>query len=298
MRIKFYILWFEDQPSWVEGKIDDIKDIVEENGFEWVKPEVYSKESEFKGDYNDFDIILIDFRLVDGKSGKTGGDIIEKIRTKNCFTNIIFYSQEGEDVLRDEVAKRKLDGVYCIDRDDFIPKFERIFETNIKKIEDVNNLRGLVMAETADLESMKEKIIELYDSASCPKKAKIKKEILKNMRDSNKKLRETLENNNEDTDFKDLMGLFDFYKKSMIVDKINKRDTPIAGFVHSKFNEEVIKKRNLLAHVKEGKEKGTGKICLESEKGKLVFSRNEARRIRKDISRYRKELEKLIKSFS
>jgi len=299
MKIKFYLLWFENEPSWVKGKIEDIKDIIEENGFEWVVPTICKKESEFKGNYNDFDIILIDFRLVSGKkSGQTGGDIINKIRTTDCFTNIIFYSQEGESVLRQEIASKNLDGVYCVDRNDFLDRFEKIFLTNIKKVEDVNNLRGLVMAETADLESMKEKIIELYDRASCPKKTTITKKILEEMTESANNHKTFLDSKNENTPFKDLLDRFDLYKKSMIVHRINNRSTPIAKFVHSKFNEEIIVKRNLLAHAQE-KKNAPDEIYLVSKKvkGKIIFSQDEAKKIRKDISRYKVELQKIIDSF-
>jgi hypothetical protein len=299
MKIKFYILWFENEPSWVDGKIEDIKEIVEDNGFEWVEPVICKKESEFKENFNDFDIILIDFRLVDGKTAQTGGDVINTIRTTDCFTNIIFYSQEGEEVLRREIANKRLDGVYCINRADFIDRFEKIFLTNIKKVEDVNNLRGLVMAETADLEHMKEKIIELYDDASCPKKTEITEKILNEMTDSATKHKTFLDSKDKHTTFKELLSKFDFYKKSIIVHKINKRSTPIAKFIHSKFNEEIIVKRNLLAHVEE-KTKSSGEIYLESEKignHRLEFTHNEAKKIRKDISRYRIELQKIINSF-
>lgn len=300
MRIKFHLLWFENEPSWVEGKIEDIQEIIEENGFEWVYPTICKKEKEFKGNYNNFDIILIDFRLVNGKkAGQTGGDIIDKIRSTDCFTNIIFYSQEGEEILRTDIANKKLDGVYCVHRNDFIDRFEKIFLTNIKKIEDVNNLRGLVMAETADLESMKEEIIELYDKAKCSKKTDIMKKIIKEMKDSNDKHKTFLDAKDENTPFKDLLKIFDLYKKSLIVHRINKRSKPIAKFVHSKFDEEIIINRNLLAHVKEKKDK-SGKIYLESKKvkgPKLIFSQEQAKKIRKDISKYKKELQKIIESF-
>lgn len=300
MKIKFYLLWFENEPTWVEGKIDDLKEIIEESGFEWVDPTICKKETEFKGDYNDYDIILIDYRLVNGrKAGQTGADIIDKIRNNDCFTNIIFYSQEGEAALRTEIAAKSLDGVFCASRADFLDRFEKIFLANIKKIEDVNNLRGLVMAETADLEGIKEEIIIKYDEAKCSKKKEIVNKILESMRKSNLNQKIVLDSKNADTPFKELLDLLDFYKKSMIVHKINNRDSPISKFTHSKYNEEIITKRNLLAHVKE-KKHVSGEIYLESKKGgtqKLIFSQDEAKKIRKDISKYKKELEKIINSF-
>jgi len=291
MRIKFYILWFENEPTWVDGKIEDIKEIIEENGFEWVEPTICKKEEEFNGDYDRFDMILVDYRLVDGgRDGQTGADIISKIR-EDCFSNIIFYSQNGEAVLRKEIAHKNLDGVFCADRSDFLDKFENVFLSYIKKIEDINNLRGLVMAETADLESITEDIIELYDNIDCPKKREIVKqtidEILKNVN----KDREFVESMDESSQLIDLLKKLNFFRKSLTTHRINKRCISPSDFKHELFNNEIIVKRNLLAHVTE--RKAEGKVVLESKNESLIFSQEEAKKIRKDILKYKSELESI-----
>lgn len=295
MRLKFHILWFENEPLWVEGKLDDVKEIVGENGFEWVEPKICKKEQDFKGNYDDYDMILMDFKLVNGgKSGQTGGDIINKIRTQGSFTNILFYSQEGEDALRREVSSKNIDGVFCASREDFIDKFEKLFLTNIKKVEDVNNLRGIVMAETADLGQLKEEILTLYDKADCSKKKEITKKVIDKLSESNDNMRKNLASKTENTPFKDLLDILDLYQKSIAVHRINERTTPKSStFEHSKFSDEIIAKRNLLAHVKEhwdGKQ-----TVLKSEKNgqTLIFSHDEAKKIRKDILKYKVELEKI-----
>jgi len=298
MKIKFKILWFEDTQSWIKGKSNDMREIVEDEFFEWVEPDIHKNESSFKGDFNDYDLILMDYALTEGKHRKTGADIIEKIRKKDIYTNILFYSRHGEDELREEISKRKIDGVFCAHRADFIDEFETLFKTIIKKTQDINNLRGLVMAETSDIDSLKEEIIGLYDQTSCEKKKKITKKILKNMKDTIEKNLRFLQEKNDNTPFKELIELFDLSKKSIIVHNINKRGKPTCGYTHKDFNKSVILKRNLLAHVKEktidkGKDK---KIVLESKKGKLIFSDSEARIIRSDLSKYKKELEKIKES--
>ena len=44
MRLKFYLLWFEDSEDLIESKIDSIKEVVEEHGFEWVSPNICKNE--------------------------------------------------------------------------------------------------------------------------------------------------------------------------------------------------------------------------------------------------------------
>ncbi len=298
MRLKFYLLWFEDNKEWAESKIDSIKELIEEFEFEWILPTICKSEEDFTGKYKEYDLILMDYSLAEGsKEGKTGASIIKSIRNHECFTPILFYSQNGEKSLRIEVANRFLDGVFCADREDFLEKFEGLFINNIKKIEDVNNLRGLVMAEVADLESIEEEIINLYDLIDCSKKEKVTQDIILNMQDSTNKRKKTLEFKNGSTSFKDLSDLLDFYKKSIIVHKINRRGNIICNFTHEEFNEEIIIKRDLLAHVIEkiSEDDSGKKIVLESKKNdqKLIFSQEEAKKIRKDILKYKNELEKL-----
>lgn len=298
MRLKYKILWFEDTDSWISGKLTHVKDIIEEHGFQWVEPTICNKDN-FEGNYDEFDIILMDYSLVNGlHEGRTGADIIRKIRQNESYTTILFYSQNGESALRKEIAQKDLDGVFCADRDAFLPKFERVFETNIRKIEDVNNLRGLVMAETADIESLKEEIIELYDSIDCPKKENIVDKTLTELKDRSKKYTDLIESKTSLTPIKELIDIFDLYKKSLLLHRINHRNgTPHCKFKHENFNRDIIKKRNLLAHVQEQiiNDGVTQKNILKSEKNgdTLEFSFEEARLIREDIKIYKTELEKL-----
>ena len=301
MRLKFYLLCFEDSEDWINSKIEHIKDVVEERGFELVPPKICKNEEEFKGDYRDYDMILMDYDLTSGSAdGKTGANIIKSIRSQKCLTTILFYSQNGETKLRQEIAREFLDGVFCAHREDFIEKFEKLFTTNIKKIEDVNNLRGLVMAETSDIEEITEEVINLYDSISCPKKKEITKAIVSDTKKFHINRKKLLESKNDTTPFNEILKLLDLSKKSIIIHKINSRNTAVCDFIHKDFDEKIIQKRNLLAHVKEkiikyGKIK---KTILKSGKNgkKLIFSQDEAKQIRKDILKYKQELEKLRNS--
>jgi hypothetical protein len=289
MRIKFYILWYENEPVWIEGKINDIKEIIIGNGFEWVDPTVCKKDADFNNDYDKYDMILVDYRLADGEGkGKTGADIIDKIRER-CYSNIIFYSQKGEDVLRKEIADRDLDGVFCSNRDDFIEKFEKVFIAYIKKIEDINNLRGLVMAETADLDQQLISIIEQYDKITCPHKKKIKNKVYQAQIENADKQKDFFTEKDETTPFEDFIEIIDFNRRSMIVNDINKREEPLSAFKYSTFLDDIIKKRNLLAHVHETIQ--NGEVVLKSKNNRFTFSPRAAIKIRNDILKYKTELE-------
>src|SRR5689334_9577229 len=128
MRITYNILWVENEKDWLEPSLDYVREIVEENGFDFKYKHVSSeKEIEdllaTENPLKEYDLILVDLQL---DKGERGNQIIENIREHKIFTDVIFYSQDIQGI-RQAVAKHFLDGVYCAsrNRDDFEEKFEK-----------------------------------------------------------------------------------------------------------------------------------------------------------------------------
>lgn len=156
MNLKYRILWVEDERDWVASEIEFIKSFLEQHGFtlEYENPEKY-EDLEF----SKFDIIIVDYNLANDEEGQ---DVIEKIRNKELYTEILFYSQDGEDKLRKIIAEKEgIDGVYCSSKNNCITKLKKLIYTTIRKTQDLNNLRGLVMAETSELDEMMKRILTL-----------------------------------------------------------------------------------------------------------------------------------------
>lgn len=153
MKLKYSILWFEDNDVSFAGKKEIVKAIVEDElGFYFPEP-----HREINGDnlhninYNDFDLLLVDLNL----AGVKGTALMDKIRhNEGVFTEVIFYSSEGERAVRNALNEYEIDGAYCADRadDDFEDKVRKVIKTTVKKIQDLNNMRGLIMAETSDID--------------------------------------------------------------------------------------------------------------------------------------------------
>ncbi len=166
MKLRYRILWFDDDPDWVEELSEEVVKIVQLEGFicendaDIIKISTKSEFNEDHGTYSDYNIILMDFDLGYYESG---ADIIKDIRDGNHYTDVLFYSNQetDEEKLRKLISERQIDGVYCSERDDhfFLEKFKQIFLSTIKKIQDPENLRGLVMAEVSDLDDKKKKIL-------------------------------------------------------------------------------------------------------------------------------------------
>lgn len=166
MRLKYHILWFEDQEGVVEGISPKIKDfLLDDLGFELecnIQRNGNDLESLVKG--NDFDLIVTDLNLDDGETGK---NLIERIRNDEILTEVLLYSSNGEEIQKIIQDTPGLERVSFAAGHEALPdRLKRIIALTVKKVQDVNNLRGLVIAEAIDLEDKMLDIITQYFSAS------------------------------------------------------------------------------------------------------------------------------------
>ena len=151
MKLEYKILWFEDIEASFNAKKRLVKRVVEGLGFIFPEPRnEVNAENLDTIDFPSYDLIIADFNLANGEKGS---DILNTIREKGIYTEVVFYSSQGEDYVRNELRNFQIDGAYCADRanEDFIDKVEKVIHTTVKKVQDLNNMRGLIMAETSDI---------------------------------------------------------------------------------------------------------------------------------------------------
>lgn len=137
MNLTFGVCWIEDQAS--DAEIEAVEGEVRANGFE---PEIHSVETEAdieefsnsQSYFHDYDLILLDLRLGEGRRGD---DLAPIVRAAFRSTPILFYSAEAENNLRERMAEKLVEGVYCTHRDrlptrvgelvaDFTPALNRL----------------------------------------------------------------------------------------------------------------------------------------------------------------------------
>jgi len=154
MKLNYYILWVEDDNSWFDTTSELFEDTIKEHGFYPIierKRTLDEVVEELIGDgLKRYDIFLIDFNL---RNSKDGDSIIDFLRDKNIYTDIIFYSSDKQTII-DSIKEHLFEGVYHSDRKEIEEKFEKVFLTTIKKIEEVNSMRGLIVGETSELDAM------------------------------------------------------------------------------------------------------------------------------------------------
>ncbi|WP_027643877.1 hypothetical protein [Enterocloster clostridioformis] len=162
MNTAFKILWFEDEVSWFRMERIRIEAILKNH---YLIPDISRKDGdefdviELTG--NDYDLILMDYKLA---AGKTGDTIVSAIRENDILTDILFYSSEEQNMLS-ALSKRmpSIDGVYLTKRDYtiFTEKAEKLISKIVKRSEDVVNLRGFVLDNTSNFELRIKEILNI-----------------------------------------------------------------------------------------------------------------------------------------
>jgi hypothetical protein len=171
---KYVILWYEDSKDFVDSLVDPIKEHVESLGFDFLY--------ENKIDDTDLvepwlkkidpDLILVDY----GLGGGTKGDqVLEKIKAIEPFAEIVFYSKNYEDYIKK--ISRKMDGVFFTIRKDLLSKTTNVINKTVRKQQEPNNMRGVIIAEAIDIERRMEKIILICLGVDSEREKVIKKVI-------------------------------------------------------------------------------------------------------------------------
>lgn len=313
MKLKYKILWIDDDTDAIERPKNQIKKYLEDDyGFECNEEDVVVKDyDEFENDYvyedsgkkivkdsiKEFDLLLVDFDL--GEEGQTGDILINLIRTK-VYSEILFYSTNYSD-LRSKLNNNDfMDGVFTSSRDELEEKTKKLINVTIKKVQDVNNLRGLIMAEVAELDRIKKRIIQKFSKdADAEFKKYIKEDVFSKIKQELEALQclvkvEDSECSYDEIDLEKLQKNFfyDSFKKSRTVFKVKNLNAKCKEipFVHQDYYDNVIKKRNVFAHEEENSRVDGTKYLNYSNGTPLEFNEEHCIQIRKDIKKYKELL--------
>lgn len=300
MKLSYKILWFEDDTVSYNGKKEMVKAIVEDElGFHFPEP-----RNEINGDniedinYDDFDLLIADLNL----AGTKGTALIDRIRHNlGIYTEVIFYSSEGEKAVRNALKEYEIDGAYCADRgEDFEDKVRKVIKTTVKKVQDLNNMRGLIMAETSDIDKiMFEIITKVLEKNTSGIGEKLKESIFANVNSKvNEKKDKFDKHNGKNIDriiFDNLM--FDASEKikavQFIIDAIEHDVTnPYKADVFKTSYSEITKKRNLLGH--ETQKPIDGKIMVGIGEHAFEFSDDFCIDMRRKVKKHSDDLDAIL----
>ncbi|AUD02164.1 response regulator [Spirosoma pollinicola] len=275
MRLDYNILWIEDDHEWLDTTKKLFEESIDDLGFR-LNPTSFKDgdkidELVVHNGFADFDLILVDFNL---QNSQTGNTIIEKLRESEIYTDVLFYSQDIDNV-RSSVKELGLEGVYTSGRDGIEDKFEKVVKTTIKKIQEVNTMRGLIMAETSILDDKSLDITSTFINEGTEASSAVVEYIFKTIENSLKEKSDDFTAYKEQFNIEGLLEdtvLFSAIVRSKALNKIGKIKVidELKNFTDN-YSKEVIKIRNVFAHAKEVKE--AGKTTLKGSNEEFDYER-------------------------
>lgn len=298
MTLNYNILWFEDDSSYVESLKPLLKECLDELGFE-LKLEVVPDGNNLIEliDNGDWHLILMDFQLNSGSP--KGDELISRIRKYEIYTEIIFYSEHSN--FKDGVIKRDLpDGIYFArGRKYLFEKIKSIINLTLKRHQDINNMRGLVIAETIDIEVKMDNIILTYFGLHGEKEIVFKKifepkfDLITTKKKSdliNKICKERIISLNKEFDE---LPAEKIERKEELRKKLVTLEMLKGEF--EKIEDEIINIRNILAHTRENNENRNTLISqINNKEKKIVVNDEWCKNTRKDIRKHSINLDKII----
>jgi len=294
MKLEYKILWFDNDPEIFDSMEDEIAGL-EETIRSWgFVPQVtkVSEPDEFIGHapYSDIDLVVVDFNLEEHGEGQ---EFIARLRTSTVFTEVIFYSAQAAEQLWDAVRQKQLEGIYIAHKDNIVSRIIGVGEHTLRKVLDLENMRGIVMAEVGDLDQLLEKIFVLA-MQDVPEKGRtsVFEKFHEDACRGVSKQQQALDDFQAAPSVEKLLGLCDSAKRWASYRRVRKVHEHLRSFSVGDYQSEVLTPRNALAH---GIPSTTEDGSLRFNHHGNIFAFNEAtsRELRHTIIKYRVILEEV-----
>jgi hypothetical protein len=256
MRLDFNVLWVEDHQDNVQSQRERIRLLIRKEGFRLqvkfassVQAAVSLLSNDIYGDH--IDLVLMDYDL--GVGGR-GDDGLVAVRNIFTYKDIIFYSSQESDLLS-LVANKKQQGIFCSTRDELPDSVVGAFEALVKKVLDIDHSRGIVMGATSDIDNhVSDSLVAVFSMSGEEQKAATLSKLMQHLKEKQKDFE-------KDAKFieavKHVSELLDMHKIYTSYDRLQLLKTALeVNALHNekidgikKYRDEVVPKRNQLAHV-------------------------------------------------
>lgn len=247
-----------------------------------------------------YDVIFSDYNIDEEK----GDEFISFIREKSVNTEVLFYSGQNElpEGRLDRVTFFFETGSHREER--LLKKMKELISLTVAKLNDLTQLRGLVMSEVSELDVKMKEIVADYCKKNESDEKDLRNYIIGKIEERVKKSLDISQSNCDKKCFhgwknKTVQEVvfeqnFDSYTTARALNRIiEKKNLDIDRFL-SNYNAEIIQNRNELAHCKTIK-KENGSEVLFTKRGEKEFTEEDINNIRKNIIAYHKIFEQISK---
>jgi CheY-like chemotaxis protein len=298
MRLDFNVLWVEDQTDNVQSQRVKIERQLKKEGFRLhvefassVRNATAFLSDDIYGDH--VDLILMDYDLGAGTKGDNG---LVKVREIIHYKDIIFYSAYASQ-LEEKVAKLKVQGVYCSTRDYLPETVYGVFESQVKKVLDIDHARGIVMGASSDIDyCVNNCLVAIFDSSDGASQSKTLDTARKHMKEKQKDCDKVAKKIDAIAHVKELLDKHNVYTSNDRL-RLLSHAIDISGLHKDKsdamkiYMKNTIPKRNDLAHVRVEVNGFSRKLIDRSGK---EFTNKKMKELRLELLNYQELFEALL----
>lgn len=286
MNLNYSILWFDDDKDFFES-LD--KEPIETEIASWgffpkIEPVHTADEFNNHAPFDKFDMIVVDFKLGD----EQGDKFIKDVREQEVFTEIILYSFSESSDLWKAVHDQKLEGVFVTHKSGIERKILRVAHQSVRKVLDLENMRGIVMSEVGDLDALLEDIfVRAMSGITQDQQKNVFERFHKDTSEQAKQRQAALSSFKDSPSIERLLELCDSNKRWKNFNRVKgHHDLLKSRNFAGDYAQEILWPRNCLAHGIP-KRKDDGSLLFRFSGKDYPFDDNVSRDLRKKILEYK-----------
>ncbi len=288
MKLEYKILWFDNDPEVfdsMEDEIDKLKRTIIGWGFLPEIITVNNPESFMSyAPFEDIDLVVVDFNL---EGYGAGQEFIARLRDSSVYTEVIFYSANANAELWDAIREKRLEGIYLANKDLVISRIEGVGAHTLRKVLDLGNMRGIVMAEVGDLDRLLEDVFTLaMQDLSQDKQDIVYDNFHKDVHGGMTKQQQALAVFRESPSIDGLLRLCDSGKRWTNYKRVMKHHASMQAYEVGDYQEDILKPRNALAHGIPSPI-ADGSLRFDNHGSYFDFNEQSSRELRHKIIKYR-----------
>jgi hypothetical protein len=241
------------------------------------------------------DLIVVDYDL--GDDTDHGETFIRNVRDNNVLTEVVFYSNNASKELWNAIAEKELEGVYIANRNAVLPRIERVARQSVQKILDLNNMRGMVMAEVGDIDLILDQVFAKgWPNLNAAHQEEIIGKFREKALEQVGQSRTFLESLTVGSQVSEILEACDSNKRWQNFNRLKRHIPELKNCNPGDYPAEILSPRNFLAHGQAREEDG---VHIFSYRGREYrFDEAEGVRLRGRIGEYKVQLQTALQGIA